>query len=55
MKDIFKEDISTEIFICNDEVLNKSSEKVLKEKMPNENIIKSLDYDNSVPRTLDGI
>lgn len=54
MKDIFKEDMPTEIFIRNSEVLNRAPEKVLKEKMPDEKLIEFLHYDNSVPQNPDG-
>ncbi|AZV59073.1 ISL3 family transposase [Clostridium sp. AWRP] len=54
MKDIFKEDMPAKIFIRNDEILDKAPEKVLKKKMPNEKMIESFDYDNSVPRTPNG-
>jgi hypothetical protein len=54
MKDIFKEDMPAEIFIRNGEILDKAPEKVLKERMLDDKMIESLNYDNSVPRTPDG-
>lgn len=54
MKDIFKEDMPPEIFIRNSDVLDKAPGKVLKEKIPDERLIKMLHYDNSIPQTPDG-
>ncbi len=54
MKDIFKDAIPSEIFIQNNEILDKTPDKVLKEKMPDEKLIELFDYDNSVPQAPDG-
>lgn len=54
MKDIFKEDMPTEIFVRNSQVLDKAPEKVLKENIPDEKLIELLNYDNSVPENFDG-
>jgi transposase len=52
LKDIFKSEIPSEIFIENGEVLDKAPKKV--EKKPNEKQFTNLHYDNTTPINSDG-
>lgn len=54
LKDIFKEDIPSEIFIRDNQVLKKAPEKLRKEKVHAEEVLSSLHYDNSPPLNADG-
>jgi len=54
LKDIFKEEVPSEIIIRNHEVLEKAPEKILKEKAPDEEVLSSFHYDNSPPMNADG-
>lgn len=54
LKDIFKDEMPSELFIRNGEVLDCAPEKVLREKVPDEKMMTSLCYDNTVPQNPDG-
>lgn len=54
LKDIFKAEIPSEIFIENGKVLDKKPEKVLVEKKPDEKQLSQLNYDNTPPVNPDG-
>lgn len=49
LKEIFKDEMPAEIFIRNGEILDSPPEKVLQGTMPDERLLKSMDYDNSAP------
>ena len=49
LKEIFKEDMPSEIFIRDGKVLDHPPEKVLREKKPDERLLAGMNYDNSVP------
>lgn len=54
LKDIFKTEIPAELFIRKGEVLDSAPEKVLMEKVPDEKLMASLHYDNTIPQNPDG-
>ena len=54
LKDIFKEEIPSEIFIENGQVLDKAPEKIWGEKKSDEEQLKKLHYDNTTPVNPDG-
>lgn len=54
LKDIFKEEIPSNIYIRDKQILDGAPKKVLKEKKPDEAFLKSLHYDNTPPLNADG-
>lgn len=54
MKDIFKEELPSELYIQNGEISEKAPEKILKEKTPDFSFLDSLHYDNAPPVDPDG-
>jgi transposase len=54
MKDIFKEEMPSKIYIQNEKISEKAPEKVLKEKAPDDSYLDSLHYDNTPPENPDG-
>ena len=54
LKDIFKEDLPTKIFIRYGNVLDQEPEKIPQIKKPDDEFIDSLHYDNTPPRNPDG-
>ena len=54
LKDIFKEEMPSYIYIRDSKILDNAPEKVLQEKRPDEEYIASLHYDNTPPKNLDG-
>lgn len=54
LKDIFKEEMPTSIYIRDGKVLDHVPDKILVEKKPDEKHINSLHYDNSQPKNADG-
>jgi len=54
LKDIFKEEMPSSVYIRDDKVLDNVPEKVLLEKRPDEEYIASLHYDNTPPKNPDG-
>jgi len=54
LKDIFKEELPSTLFIKDNQVLDYEPEKVLKEKKFDKDFIDSLHYDNSPPKKPDG-
>lgn len=49
MKDIFREDMPSKIYIQNRKISEKEPEKILKEKTPENSFLESLHYDNTPP------
>ena len=49
MKNIFKEEMPSHLYIQNGEISEKAPEKILKEKTPNLSLLDSLHYDNTPP------
>lgn len=54
MKDIFKEEMPSKLYIQNGEISEKAPEKILKEKTPDFSLLDSLHYDNTPPVDSDG-
>ena len=54
LKDIFKEEIPSSVYIRDGKILDNEPEKVLLEKKPDEEYIDSLYYDNTPPKNPDG-
>lgn len=54
LKDIFKEDLPTKIFIRDGNVLDQEPEKIPQIKKPDDEFIDSLHYDNTPPRNPNG-
>jgi transposase len=54
LKDIFKEELPSEIFIKNGELLAEAPDKVWEEKSVDTKILVGLSYDNDTPLELDG-
>lgn len=54
LKDIFKEDLPTNIYIKDGKILEHEPEKVLQEKVPDYAYLSTLDYDNTPPKNPDG-
>lgn len=54
LKDIFKEEMPSMVYIQDGKVLDSAPEKVLHEKRPDEEYIASLHYDNTPPKNPDG-
>ena len=54
LKDIFKEEIPSSVYIRDGKILDNEPEKVLLEKKPDEEYIASLHYDNTPPKNPDG-
>ena len=54
MKDIFKKEIPTKLYIQNGKVSESAPDKILREKTPDNTILDSLHYDNTSPRDSDG-
>lgn len=54
LKDIFKEEMPSRIYIREGEILDSAPEKVLKEKAPDNIFLDTLYYDNTPPRNPDG-
>jgi len=54
LKDIFKEEMPSSVYIRDGKILDNTPEKVLIEKKPNEEYIDSLNYDNTPPKNPDG-
>ena len=54
LKDIFKEEMPSSVYIRDGKVLDNVPEKVLQEKRPDEEYIDSLHYDNTPPKNPDG-
>lgn len=49
MKNIFKEEMPSRLYIQNGEISEKAPEKILKEKTPDVSLLDSLHYDNTPP------
>lgn len=49
LKEIFKEEMPSEIFIRDGKILDHPPEKVLREKKPDKRLLAGMNYDNSVP------
>lgn len=49
MKDIFREDMPSKIYIQDGKISEKGPEKILKEKAPGNSFLESLHYDNTPP------
>lgn len=49
MKNIFKEEMPSQLYIQNEEISEKAPEKILKEKTPDYSFLDSLHYDNTPP------
>lgn len=54
MKDIFKEEMPSKIYIQNGNISEKAPEKILKEKTPNDSFLDSLHYENTPPKDSGG-
>ena len=54
LKDIFKEEMPSNVYIRDGNILDNEPEKVLQEKAPDEAYISSLHYDNTPPKNPDG-
>jgi len=54
MKDIFKEEMPSKLYIQNGKISEKAPEKILKEKTPDFSLLDSLHYDNTPPVDSDG-
>lgn len=54
LKDIFKEEMPSKIYIQDGKVLNHEPPKICQEKKPDEEYIASLHYDNTPPKNPDG-
>jgi transposase len=54
LKEIFKKEIPSQIYIKDGKVLDHAPEKVLKEKEPDEAYLATLHYDNEPPKNPDG-
>jgi len=54
LKDIFKEEMPSSVYIRDGKILDNAPEKVLLEKKPNEEYIGSLHYENTPPKNPDG-
>ena len=54
LKDIFKEEMPSEIFIQDGHILEHAPQKVLAVKQPPEESLAALDYDNTPPQNPDG-
>lgn len=54
LKEIFKDEMPAEIFIRDGEVMDTPPEKVLREIVPDEKALNSMDYDKSVPLDEEG-
>ncbi len=54
LKDIFKEEMPSNVYIRDGKILDNKPEKVLQEKNPDEKHIASLNYDNTLPKNPDG-
>ena len=54
LKDIFKEEMPSRIYIKDGEVLEEAPEKVLREIEPDREHLATLHYDNSPPQNPDG-
>lgn len=54
MKDIFKEEMPSRLYIQNGKISEKAPEKILKEKTPDVSLLNSLHYDNTPPVDSDG-
>jgi len=54
LKDIFKEEMPSSVYIRDGKILDNAPEKVLLEKRPEEEYIASLHYDNTPPKNPDG-
>jgi transposase len=54
LKDVFKDEMPSEIFIKDEAVLDKPPEKVYALKAPEEKVLSAINYDNSPPLNPDG-
>jgi len=54
MKDIFKEEMPSKIYIQDGKILEKEPEKILREKTPEDSFLESLHYDNTPPEDSSG-
>lgn len=54
LKDIFKEDMPSKIYIRDGQILDSTPEKIPQEKRPDKAFLDSLHYDNSPPLNSDG-
>ena len=54
MKDIFKEEMPSKLYIQNGKISEKAPEKILKEKTPDFSLLDSLHYNNTPPVDSDG-
>lgn len=54
MKDIFKEEMPSKLYIRDGEICEKEPEKILKIKAPDDAFLDSLNYDNTPPIDTDG-
>ena len=49
MKNIFKEEMPSHLYIQNGEISEKAPKKILKEKTPDPSLLDSLHYENTPP------
>lgn len=54
MKDIFKEEMPSKLYIQNGNLSENAPEKILREKTPDPSILDGLHYDNTPPKDSDG-
>ena len=54
MKDIFREEMPSKIYMQNGTLSEKAPEKILKERTPDASLLDSLHYDNTPPKDSDG-
>ena len=54
LKDIFKDEIPAEIFIKDGDLLDTPPEKIYAMKLPEEKVLRAIEYDNSPPQNPDG-
>lgn len=54
LKDIFKDEMPAEIFIKNENILEKPPNKIYTLKAPKESVLSTIEYDNSPPQSSDG-
>ena len=54
LKDIFKEEIPSQVYVKNGLVLDHAPEKIMREKKPDKTYLDTLHYDNEPPQNPDG-